>query len=151
MKKSKLWLLAAFLTTAVMLSACASGGNEGKQSKEDTKQNQGTEQKTEKTSLTKGIDKVLTSLQTLNSTAESSTNDVKKINKNGKALSESWEPIEKKVEKHNAKAYENIEKSLYPLIAEAKKDHPDANKVKQLIEETTKQLKSFKQKLSSSS
>lgn len=99
------------------------------------------------TGLTKGIDKVLTSLQDLKSTTTSSPNDAKKINKRGKDLSESWEPIEEKIEERNAQAYENIEESLYPLIAEAQKDQPDVDKVKKLVDETVDKLKQFKQKM----
>ncbi|WP_318036018.1 COG4315 family predicted lipoprotein [Halobacillus shinanisalinarum] len=102
-------------------------------------------------SLTEGIDKVLTSLQDLKDTVQAAPNDAKKTNNKGKALSESWEPIEKTVEKRNTEAYENIEKSLYPLIAEAKRDHPDIDKMQRLIEETTSKLKMFKKKLASSS
>lgn len=98
-------------------------------------------------SLTKGVDKVLTSLQDLKSTATSSSNDVKKINKKGKILSESWEPIEEKIEERNAQAYETIEESLYPLIAEAQKGQLDVDKVKKLVDETVDKLKQFKQKM----
>ncbi|GGJ88886.1 hypothetical protein GCM10007063_09280 [Lentibacillus kapialis] len=101
------------------------------------------------TSLSEGIEKVLSSLHDLKNTAKSSTDDAKNLNEKGKALSESWEPIEKKIEKRNAEAYENIEKSLYPLISEAKKNQPDTGKVKQLVDETTDKLKQFKQKIAS--
>ncbi|TFJ91936.1 hypothetical protein [Lentibacillus salicampi] len=161
MKKSKLLFLSVFLITAVMLSACASDDNEGESTNRDTEQNKEIEHETGKVvnknvkqdnaaSLKEGIEKVLTSLQELKETVKSSPNDVEKINKEGKALSESWEPIEKKVEKRNAGAYENIEESLYPLIAEAQKEKPDINNVKQLIEEVTNKLNQFKEKLSSS-
>lgn len=105
--------------------------------------------KDQASAITGGIDKVLTSLQELKNTAESTPNDAKKVNEKGKALSESWEPIEKGIEKRNAEAYENIEKSLYPLIAESKKNQPDVNKVKQLVDETTEKLKQFNQKIAS--
>lgn len=102
-------------------------------------------------SLDKGIDKVLTSLEALNSTAESSADDIEKVNRDGKDLSESWEPIEKKVEEQDAEAYENIEESLYPLIDEAQKDKPDIEKVKELTEETKNKLTAFQEKLGSPS
>ncbi|GAA0447964.1 hypothetical protein GCM10008983_27570 [Lentibacillus halophilus] len=103
------------------------------------------------TSLEKGVDDVLTSLEALSSTAEASANDVEKVNSKGKNLSESWEPIEKKVEKRDAEAYENIEESLYPLIDEAQKDKPDIGKIKKLTEETTNKLTEFQKKLGSPS
>ncbi|WP_077324822.1 YVTN family beta-propeller repeat protein [Virgibacillus siamensis] len=99
--------------------------------------------------LSAGIGKVLSTLQDLKNTAASSPDNAKKINEKGKTLSEIWEPIEKDIEKHNAKAYENIEKSLYPLIAESKKNQPDVNKVKQLVDETADKLKQFKKKITS--
>lgn len=100
--------------------------------------------------MDKGIEEVLTSLQELKDTAESSPDDTEKLNSKGKTLSENWEPIEKNVEERNPGAYENIEKSLYPLISEAQKEKPDNNKVKQLIDETTEKLNQFKDKISSS-
>ncbi|GAA0438628.1 hypothetical protein GCM10008983_14380 [Lentibacillus halophilus] len=103
------------------------------------------------TSLKKGIDDVLASLEALNNTSEASANDVDKVNSKGKDLSESWEPIEKKVEKRDAEAYETIEESLYPLIDEAQKDKPDIEKVKKLTEETKRKLTEFQEKLGSSS
>lgn len=102
-------------------------------------------------SLEKGIDEVLASLETLKNTAEASADDVEKVNSKGKDLSESWEPIEKKVEEYDAEAYENIEESLYPLIDEAQKDKLDIEKIKGLIEETESKLTKFQKGLGSQS
>ncbi|GAA0595115.1 hypothetical protein GCM10009001_09050 [Virgibacillus siamensis] len=143
MKKSNILLLSVFLIVAVMLSACGSGGDSESSSEEN-------EQKSNQASLDKGIEKVLTSLQELKDSIETSPDDTEKINSKGKSLSENWEPVEKKVEERNPDAYENIEESLYPLISEAQKEKPDTNKVTKLIEETTKKLNQFKDKISSS-
>lgn len=106
--------------------------------------------KEQSASLEEGVDQVLVSLEALNSTVESSADDTAEINTKGKELSGSWEPIEEKVEEQDEEAYENIEKSLYPLIEEAQKDKPDVEKVKQLTKETQNQLAQFKEELASS-
>ncbi|WP_339227806.1 hypothetical protein NSQ77_19830 [Oceanobacillus sp. FSL K6-2867] len=153
MKKLNLLLLSVFLITAVVVSACASGNdsessNEENEQKSEQAPKNGEENSSD--SLNKGIEKVLTSLQELKNTAETSPDDTDNINSKGKSLSENWEPIEEKVEEQNPDAYENIEESLYPLIGEAQKEKPDTNKVTKLIEETTEKLNQFKGKLSSS-
>lgn len=59
---------------------------------------------------------MLTSLEALNSTAESSDNDLEQVNIKGKDLSESWEPIEKKVEKRGAEAYWLVRDTMNMIV-----------------------------------
>ncbi|WP_174615996.1 hypothetical protein [Virgibacillus ihumii] len=153
MKKSNLLLLFVTLVVVVLVTACGSGGDsESSKEENEQKSEQASENEKENNSasLDKGIEKVLTSLHELKNTIESSPGETGKINSNGKTLSESWEPIEKKIEERNPDAYENIEKSLYPLIGEAQKENPDTNKLTKLIKETNEKLNQFKDKVSSS-
>jgi iron uptake system EfeUOB component EfeO/EfeM len=62
-------------------------------------------------------------------------------------IEEKWDKIEKQVEEKYPEDYEDIEKSLYPLIAEAKKDTPDSEKLKTLTEETKNKLNQFHEKI----
>ncbi|WP_078549672.1 hypothetical protein [Litchfieldia alkalitelluris] len=100
------------------------------------------------TELVKGLETVLLTVNKLNETTKSSPSDVKQINEFGKALEENWDKIEKTVEKLDKESYIAIEKSLYPLIAEAKKPSPATDKIKTLAEDTTKKLEKYKEKIS---
>lgn len=90
-----------------------------------------------------GLDKVLDSINYLNS----SVNDQKKIEEAAEMLSENWDEIEEKVEEKYPKDYKNIEKSLYPLLAEAKRTNPNLLTVKQLLKESTTKITEFKNKV----
>ncbi|APC49351.1 hypothetical protein BME96_14635 [Virgibacillus halodenitrificans] len=143
----------------VVLAACGSdeSGTEesGDQSSNgDTEQSQNEEQnKTEEDSvpaeLSKALDDVITVTKELKSTAEESPDDMEKVNKQGNMLEENWDKIEKQVEEKDPGAYENIEKSLYPLKDEAKKDKPDVEKIKNLSEETINKVEEYKNKIQS--
>ena len=98
--------------------------------------------------IIKGIDKVLETINKLEETLKSTPKDTKQIQELGHALEEEWDKIEKAVEKLDQEEYEFIEKSLYPLIAEAKKPMPEVERIQPLIEDTTKKLNEFKEKLS---
>ncbi|TCP21068.1 putative lipoprotein with Yx(FWY)xxD motif [Scopulibacillus darangshiensis] len=101
------------------------------------------------TDLASGTDTVLADTANLKKTVEQSSKDTASINNAGKKLGEDWDAIEKKVEEKYPKDYENIEDSLYPLLAEAAKEQPDEDKMKKLIADVTNKLNSFKEKVSS--
>lgn len=96
-------------------------------------------------SLTKGIDTVLTSLDQLKKVTEEADGKTEKVNNAAEQLGEDWDEIEKLVEKKYPEDYEKIERSLYPLLAEAKKDDPDLGLVQQLLNETTTKVQLFKE------
>ncbi|MRG86504.1 hypothetical protein [Salinibacillus xinjiangensis] len=104
----------------------------------------------ENTELIEGIDTVITSIEELQNIVEASPSDVNQINEKGKVLETNWDVIEKQVEELDKEAYVNIEKSLYPLIAEAKKDNPNVENLKSLASDTTEKLTDFKNEISSS-
>lgn len=95
--------------------------------------------------LTKGLDKVLTSLETLKTKTEETNVEIEKVNSGAEKLGENWDQIEKQVEGKYPEDYENIEKSLYPLLAEAKKDNPNLVLVTQLLDETATKIQVFKE------
>ncbi|MBB6453692.1 iron uptake system EfeUOB component EfeO/EfeM [Salirhabdus euzebyi] len=99
------------------------------------------------TDLVKGIDKVLETNEKLKKAADKSPENTAKINKLGKELGENWDVIEKQVEEKYPKDYINIEKSLYPLIAYAKKDKPDVKKIVILADEVNEKLVNFKERV----
>ncbi len=85
------------------------------------------------------LDNVVGTLKELKASIEDPDN-VGEIQQAGKVLEEHWDLVEKEIEEQYPDDYENIEKSLYPLIAEAKKDKPDVEKMKTLIDETNGKL-----------
>ncbi|PAQ14166.1 hypothetical protein CD798_11605 [Bacillaceae bacterium SAOS 7] len=97
--------------------------------------------------LTRGVDKVLTSLEDLSTVVKQSPNETKKIQSSGEQLAENWDEIEKRVEEAFPEDYKNIEESLYPLISEAKKETPNVQKIKPLMTDTKKKITEFKEKL----
>lgn len=145
--KKLLFPLVAF--SVVVLVAGCSSGTDDKNSTENQKQSSEQQSKAvqgekDRSDLSTGIDTVLTSVKALKTTVENTPNDVKAINNKGEALDSNWDVIEKQVEKSDPEAYEDIEKSLYPLFAEAAKDKPDVNKLKQLIDASIEKLNKFK-------
>jgi iron uptake system EfeUOB component EfeO/EfeM len=98
--------------------------------------------------LINGLDKVLYSVEELKNTVNEEPNNTRKINEMGLNLEANWDVIEKEVEELDKESYVNIEKSLYPLIAEAKNNKPNVNNIKKLITETTEKLNNFKETLS---
>jgi iron uptake system EfeUOB component EfeO/EfeM len=69
------------------------------------------------------------------------------INSMGAEAERKWDKIEKLVEKKYPQDYKNIEQSLYPLIAEAKKKKPDRQKLGEFSEETREKLILFQSHL----
>lgn len=101
--------------------------------------------------LTKGITKVLTSLNELKLATKPSNGKKDEINNAAEDLGETWDQIEKQVEKKYPEDYERIEKSLYPLLAEAKRDNPNIELVNQLLETTTTKVQVFKEMIGTTS
>jgi iron uptake system EfeUOB component EfeO/EfeM len=97
--------------------------------------------------LSKGVEETTSSVEELTMTLTNAPDDAKKINEQGTMIEEKWDKIEKQVEEKYPDDYEDIEKSLYPLIAEAKKESPDSEKLKTLSEETKNKLNQFHEKI----
>ncbi|WP_077324421.1 hypothetical protein [Virgibacillus siamensis] len=141
------------LATLVLVTAgCGSGGedqakNEQNQTGTEEAKDTGQTDKGGSSGLTSGVTDVQKSLDELKMVMQNNPDKTKKIQKIGKEAGEDWDEIEKQVEEKYPKAYENIEKSLYPLKAATKKDMPDKGKVKQLTSETLKKLQDFKKGL----
>ncbi|MGG3451149.1 hypothetical protein [Domibacillus aminovorans] len=91
------------------------------------------------------LDNVVGTLKELKASIEDPDN-VGEIQQAGKVLEEHWDLVEKEIEEQYPDDYENIEESLYPLIAEAKKDEPDVEKMKTLIDDTNGKLTEFLEK-----
>lgn len=70
------------------------------------------------------------------------------IQQTGKSLEEHWDLAEAEIEEQYPEDYASIEESLYPLIAEAKKDSPDAAKLAPLIQESNEKLNVLLEKAS---
>ncbi|WP_050183077.1 hypothetical protein [Domibacillus robiginosus] len=66
----------------------------------------------------------------------------------GESLKEHWDLAEKEVEEQYPKDYAAIEKSLYPLIDEAKKDSPDLQKMTPWVKDANDQLTALLEKAS---
>lgn len=79
--------------------------------------------------------------------AEKQANNSDEINQLGKEIEESWDKIEKKVEKAYPQDYQYIEESLYPLITVAKQKKLNKTKIRTLSMETLDKLEQFNQKL----
>ncbi|OAH52550.1 MULTISPECIES: hypothetical protein [Bacillaceae] len=91
------------------------------------------------------LDNVVGTLKELKASIEDPDN-VREIQQAGTVLEEHWDLVEKEIEEQYPDDYENIEESLYPLIAEAKKDEPDVEKMKTLIDETNGKITEFLEK-----
>ncbi|WP_100330017.1 hypothetical protein [Bacillus xiapuensis] len=100
--------------------------------------------------LTSGIGQVQTALQAAETAIERATNPPNKISTAGQQLEKKWDEIEKMIEESYPQDYKNIEKSLYPLINEMKKEQPDLQKLNALLAETKKKISAFKDKINPS-
>ncbi len=101
----------------------------------------------EEVTLTEGVDIVVAAIEEMKGAVKLDPKNTGKLNQLGKKLDEKWDLIEERVEEKYPKDYKNIEDSLYPLIAEAKKKSPSANTLNKLIPETTDKLIQFKEKI----
>ncbi|RFU63511.1 hypothetical protein [Peribacillus glennii] len=136
----------------LMVGGCSSGLDhnsqpEGTKSSEDIETMQPThaadENGNENTDdIVLGVDKVLSIIKEAKQSTERAA-DPKSLNQIGSRLEEEWDTIEKKVEAKFPEDYINIEKSLYPLMAEMQKPMPDLAKVKELSDQTKGKLDRF--------
>lgn len=144
--------LMPFMLTGMLLSGCASvpdkKQSEGTNASEDLEVMQQTqppnESGTEKNAdIVRGVEKVLSIIKEVEKRMED-TAEAKSLNKIGRQMEEEWDIIEKSVEKAFPEDYTNIEKSLYPLMAELQKTLPDLAKIKDLSDQTKAKLDLFK-------
>ncbi|SET59205.1 hypothetical protein SAMN05421676_1064 [Salinibacillus kushneri] len=109
------------------------------------------EEEGSETDLATHLDTVLTSVNELEQVFEDTPDNITKINEKGQALEANWDVIEKQVEELDPDQYADIERSLYPLIAEAQKDNPDVDNMKTLSEEVRKKVKKFREQIADES
>ncbi|WP_347551493.1 hypothetical protein ABFG93_06080 [Pseudalkalibacillus hwajinpoensis] len=160
-------LLAVCLSAGTLLAGCGNNAiqNNGPQTTNDSAESNTTSENTPEEGSTNssssentgdengninlevGIDTALTDLDALKSTVENSSDDVAKLNEQGKTLESHWDLIEPKMEEDYPDEYKEIEKTLYPLIDEAKKDDPDTAKMSEWIDQTIMTMTEFKENL----
>ncbi|MGP4079464.1 hypothetical protein ACTWQL_06065 [Pseudalkalibacillus sp. R45] len=148
----RLHLFSFILVLGLFLGACGSEENQENNNDAEQSQNESGD-KEEKKSEDREPDKKLSSevenfigtVESMETTLDQSSDDIKKINENGKTIEEEWDLIEKTVEENHPDHYEKVEKSLYPLINESQKDKPDVEKVKELTKSTIDSLKELQQ------
>ncbi|MET1178581.1 hypothetical protein ABG775_11575 [Peribacillus simplex] len=158
MKKFSCFLV-VMIFMLLMTAGCSSNVNDEKANEEQTELTEQPEKQTveEATSedmpafLSSGSEEVIISLLELKANIETESENTEQIQTTGKDLEESWDSIEKQVEEQHPVDYKNIEESLYPLIAEIKKDQSDVEKIKQLTNDTTEKMRAFKEKIASAS
>jgi iron uptake system EfeUOB component EfeO/EfeM len=113
----------------------------------DGKQMDGSGNSEKQDQLEAGLEETTNSVDELSISLKNASGDTQKLNEQGKMIEEKWDEIEKQIEESHPEDYENIEQSLYPLIAEAKKDNPDIENLKSLSEDTKNKLKEFHDKI----
>ncbi|OAT82591.1 hypothetical protein A6P54_08585 [Bacillus sp. MKU004] len=147
-------LFSSLLIVGLLLGGC--GGNDNAEEvkeiapdKEEATPGTGDEKTNDDNTknLTAGVEDTKGSLEELSMTLTNTPEEAKKLNEQGSKVEEKWDQIEKQVEDNYPDDYENIEKSLYPLIEEAKKDTPDAENLKNLTEDTMNKMNEFLEKV----
>ncbi|GAA0481754.1 hypothetical protein GCM10008986_03090 [Salinibacillus aidingensis] len=140
------------LLAAILVGFSTSGNEQPSQTGDHQMETEDTEAvgvaNEEERNLVTHLDTVLTSVDELEKVIEETPDEVRTINEKGEVLEKNWDEIEKQVEELDPDAYANIERSLYPLMAEAQKENPDIEKMKSLSEEVTEKLEDFKQQVS---
>ncbi|MFZ3579127.1 hypothetical protein [Virgibacillus sp. DJP39] len=97
--------------------------------------------------ISDGLDEVLNTLAELKVELDKPSIEKSQVKVLAEKLGEDWDTIEKQVEKKYPEDYVYIEKSLYPLLAEAQKEDPNFVEIQQLLQDTTKKINAFKNKL----
>ncbi|QTC42657.1 hypothetical protein I7V34_05235 [Bacillus sp. V3] len=147
-------LFSSLLIVGLLLGGC--GGNDNAEEvkeiapdKEEATPGPGDEKTNDDNTknLTAGVEDTKGSLEELSMTLTNTPEEAKKLNEQGSKVEEKWDQIEKQVEDNYPDDYENIEKSLYPLIEEAKKDTPDAENLENLTEDTMNKMNEFLEKV----
>jgi iron uptake system EfeUOB component EfeO/EfeM len=154
----KINVLSVILVSSLLFAGCgAPDDNQGADKvkdangpKSETTSGDGTSEQTAAEDLKSGVSDTLQSVEDLNMTLTDASSDSKKVNEQGMMVEEKWDEIEKMVEEQYPEDYKNIEESLYPLIAEAKKDEPDTESLKGLVQETKSKMMKFQEKLETS-
>ncbi|MGP4105891.1 hypothetical protein [Virgibacillus sp. L01] len=100
-----------------------------------------------KEDILRGTNEVITTTKELKKITASEEENTSEINKLGEEIENRWDRIEKKVEKEYPEDYTNIEKSLYPLIAMAKKETSNKKQLQDLSNQTLEKLTNFKHKI----
>ncbi|OLN21768.1 hypothetical protein BTO30_12985 [Domibacillus antri] len=134
-----------YMTAAMTLTVLMAAGCGVDESEQPVRDNQTDPTEEEWRDMPNALDNVLGTLQELKANAET-PDEGEKIQSTGKQLEEHWDVIESQIEEQYPDDYENIEKSLYPLINETKKAQPDREKIKSLIDDTTAKLTDFLEK-----
>lgn len=138
--------------TIMIFAAVAFNASGSKQAKEPTDEPTSVQvAKSVASELTEGLKKVLTSLDKLKTVTGDSTGETDTVQTSAETLGETWDQIEKQVEEKYPEDYERIENSLYPLLAEAKKDTPNLTSVLQFLDATTSKIKIFMDKVGTTS
>ncbi|MDC3417363.1 hypothetical protein [Aquibacillus salsiterrae] len=87
-----------------------------------------------------GTEKVLSLIETFEDVLEDEPNNRSKIKRLGKEIGQQWQVIEKSVEKKYPEEYDDIEKSLYPLLVLSQEESPYVTKLLELSEQVEKKL-----------
>ncbi|MGY0693497.1 hypothetical protein ACW2QC_11985 [Virgibacillus sp. FSP13] len=150
----KKFFYCTFASLLIITTGCASNGDEQSERNQDQINKNNTEDYIQTSAsisseINSSIDKVLATLEELKNQTEQSPDSTTDIQAIGKKIEENWDQIEKRIEEKYPEFYEDIERSLYPLIAEAKKDRPNVVMVKQLTDETIQKVEGFKEVISS--
>ena len=154
----KINVLSVIFVSSLLFAGCgASEDNQGADKMEDTNEpksettsGDGTSEQTAAEVLKSGVNDTLKAVEDLNMTLTDASSDAKKVKEQGMIVEGKWDEIEKVVEEQYPEDYKNIEESLYPLIAEAKKDEPDTETLKGLVQETKDKMMKFQEKLHTS-
>lgn len=150
MKSIIYFVLTIMVLVAVALNTDDAGQKSTEQGKSNNEQVSVQVTNSMSSTLTSGLEKVLASLDELGTVVEDTGTKEKRIEVANK-LGEDWDQIEKQVEENYPEDYENIEKSLYPLLAEAKKENPNLVSIVHLVDATTKKVTSFKESVAKTS
>ncbi|TRM12166.1 hypothetical protein FH966_10985 [Lentibacillus cibarius] len=136
--------LGAFLLLGAVLTGFT---NNAEQDATTDKSNELQSEKPDKAEIQEGVSGVIAKVKELQKLTEERADNTDEINELGEAIEKNWDSIEKKVEASHPEDYKNIEESLYPLIATAKKDKVNKTNLRTLSLETLDKLEAFKQKL----
>ncbi|WP_221565028.1 hypothetical protein [Alkalihalobacillus sp. TS-13] len=148
----RIQLFSFILVLGLFLGACGSEENQENNNDSEQSQNESGEKEDKESEdrepdkkLSSEVENFLGTVESMETTLDQSSEDIKTINENGKTIEEEWDLIEKTVEENHPEHYEKVEESLYPLINESQKDKPDVEKVKELTRSTIDSLKELQQ------
>lgn len=132
----------SYVLTPIALTGLLAAGCGTDESEQPVRDNQTDAIEEHARDMPEKLDNVVGTLKELKANVET-PDSAEEIQETAKVLEEHWDLVEKEVEEQYPDDYENIEESLYPLIAEAKKEEPDVEKMKTLIDETNGKLTEF--------